>query len=86
VVNFSLQYAAYLSLNFGDKLWYRHGPYINVLYHLSPAWQVDLSVGKQFIYWSTSEEFDAIWPGDDYKEPVYRPWTVDVGVTYRLRR
>ncbi len=54
---FTAQYATYLSLNFGAVPWYRTGPYLNVIYHLTPNVLLDLGVRKQWIYWSESKQF-----------------------------
>lgn len=87
VLNLSLQYGTYWSLNFGEESpWYRHGPYLNVLYHFSSAFAVDLSLGTQWIYWDESSEFDAAWSNNTYAVQTWRPWTIEAGVIYRLRR
>lgn len=85
VFNASLQYATYWSLSFGEVPWYRHGPYVNLLYHLRSGLSVDLSLGRQWIYWSESADFDAAWPNNTYAEQIHRAWTVDAGVIYRHR-
>jgi len=85
VLNISAQYATYLSLNFGAVPWYRHGPYLNVLYHLSPNIQLDVSASRQWIYWSESEQFLADFPTVTYEQNVYSPWLVDVGFILRFR-
>jgi hypothetical protein len=89
VVNVSAQYAAYLPLNFGRSLWYQHGPYLDLLYHVSRNLQIDASVSRQQIFWSESQEFlddfrDSF-PGVTYEENIYSPWLVDVGVILRFR-
>lgn len=86
VMNVSLQYATYWSLDFGEVPWYRHGPYLTVLYHASPTVKLDLSVGSQWVYWSESSDFDRVWPNNGYTEQIYRPVTVDVGVIVSLDR
>ena len=85
VLNISAQYGTYFSLNFGAVPWYRHGPYLNLLYHLSPSLQLDASVGRQWIYWSESAEFLADHSDERYPNNVYSPWLVDVGFIVRLR-
>jgi hypothetical protein len=85
VLNVSAQYATYLSLNFGDKIWYRHGPYLNLLYHLTRFLQVDLSVARQTTYWSESVDFRESHPNEAYGNHLYRPWVVDVGFIVTLR-
>lgn len=84
VLNLSLQYATYLSLNFGAVPWYRHGPYFNVLYHLSPNLQIDIGASRQSIYWSESDQFLADFPTSTYADNIYSPWVVDVGFIIRL--
>ena len=83
LLNASLQYAAYLPLDFGENWWYRHGPYVNVVYHLGPELMLDASVGRQWIFWTESEDFDRVWPNNGYSQPIWSPWTFDVGVIYR---
>mgnify|MGYP003932449013 CR=1 FL=1 len=85
VLNVSTQYTAYFSLNFGDEPWYRHGPYVNLLYHLSPNVQIDASLSRQWIYWSESADFVADHPAESYTNNVYSPWLVDVGMILRFR-
>jgi hypothetical protein len=84
VLNLSLQYATYLSLDFGDRPWYRHGPYLNVLYHVLPGLSIDAGIAYHTVYWTESAAFDAAWPDNRYAEPIYRHWSVDLGVIYRL--
>lgn len=84
VLNASLQYAAYLPLDFGENWWYRHGPYVNLVYHLGPQLMVNASVGRQWIFWTESADFLRVWPDDGYTRNVYSPWTVDAGVILRL--
>ena len=85
VINVSVQYATYLSLDFGSTWWYRHGPYASVIYHLTPFVLLDLQVGTQWIYWSDSAEFLADFPTSTYDMPIYRPWLINLGVIVRPR-
>jgi len=85
VLNLTAQYATYFSLDFGDRAWYRHGPYLNVLYHALPWLQIDASLGYQAVYWSESADFRRLHPGERYTSHVYRPWTLDLGVIVTLR-
>lgn len=85
VLNVSVQYATYLSLNFGDRFWYRHGPYLNVLYHVTPFLQVDASLTRQTVYWTESDEFRTRHPGETYGGNAYSPWVVDIGFIVMLR-
>lgn len=84
VLNVSVHYAAYIPLDFGENWWYRHGPYVNLVYHLTPDLMIDASVGRQNIFWSESSKFDEVWPDNGYSVNVYQPWTIGVGVIYRL--
>ena len=84
VLNLSAQYGTYLSLNFGDLPWYRHGPYINLLYHALPNLQLDIGASRQWVYWSESEQFATDWPAASYEENLYSPWSVDVGMILKL--
>ena len=84
VLNFTAQYATYLSFNFGAVPWYRHGPYFNVLYHVSSNLQIDVGVSRQSIYWSESEHFLADFPTSTYADNTYDPWIVDAGLIIRL--
>ena len=85
LLNVSAQYATYFSLNFGAVGWYRQGPYVNLLYHMSPNIMIDVSASKQIVYWSESEEFIAEDPTGSYPRNVYSPWLVDVGFILRFR-
>lgn len=85
VLNVSAQYATYFSLNFGAVGWYRQGPYLNVLYHLSPSIMLDVAASKQNIYWSESPDFLEEAPTGSYPRNVYSPWIIDVGFVVRLR-
>lgn len=84
ILNISLQYAAYFSLNFGAVPWYRHGPYLNAMYHVSPNILLDIGVRRQWVYWSESEQFHRDFPGQKYAENIYTPWIVDAGFIIRL--
>lgn len=84
-LNVSAQYATYLSLSFGDRWWYRHGPYLNLLYHATPFLQVDATLAYESIYWTESEDFRALHPGETYAHNVYRPWVIDLGFVVTLR-
>jgi hypothetical protein len=86
ILNLSLQYATYFSLNFGEKLWYQQGPYLSAIYHLLPGVTLGLNLGYQVSYWSESEDFDLAWPNNSYARPIYDRLTVDLGVIYKLRR
>jgi hypothetical protein len=85
VLNISAQYGTYFSLNFGAVGWYRQGPYLNLLYHLSSNIMIDVSASKQNIYWSESEDFLDEAPTGTYPSNVYSPWIVDVGFILRFR-
>lgn len=80
VFNLSVQYATYLSLGFGERPWYRHGPYLGFLYHLSEGVQLNTAFGVQWVCWTESSEFDRVWPNNGYAEQIYRPFTIDVGL------
>jgi hypothetical protein len=86
VLNVSAQYGTYLSLNFGARPWYRHGPYLSLLYHLHRNLQLGIAASRQWAYWSESGQFIADWPGETYENNVYSPWLVDVGVILRFGR
>ena len=84
VLNVSAQYGIYVPVNFSENVWYQHGPYVNVLYHVIPGLSVDLGVSYQSVYWSESSQFDAAWPNNRYEQPIYRHWALDLGVIYQL--
>ena len=84
-LNVSVQYPGYVALNFGDRLLYNHGPYLKVLYHVSPLLQVDVGVSRQNIYWTESAQFLARHPGQWYPDHVYSPWVVDIGFILTIR-
>ena len=85
VLNVSAQYASYFSLNFGDKAWYRHGPYVNLLYHVLPWLQIDAGLAYQAVYWSESADFNESHPNESYTRNVYRPLVLDLGAIVTLR-
>lgn len=84
ILNISARYATYLSLNFGVVPWYRHGPYLNILYHLSSNILIDVGFSRQWVYWSESREFLADFPEAAYEENVYSPWAIDIGFVVKL--
>ncbi|AFG36838.1 hypothetical protein [Spirochaeta africana] len=84
VVNIGLQYAVYGALNFGPSPVYRHGPYINILYHFSPHVQFSVGAGRQIVRWDDSADFRALHPDESYADRRYRPWIIDAGVLFRL--
>jgi len=84
VLNVSLQYGLYVPLNFSESFWYEQGPYLNVLYHISPALSVDLGLAYQLVYWSESSDFDAAWPNNRYARPIYQHGVIDLGLIYNL--
>jgi hypothetical protein len=83
-LNVAIQYATYLSLNFGEVPWYRHGPYANLLFHVSENILLDLSVSRQSVYWSESENFLESHPSEFYMRDIYSPWFVDAGFILRF--
>ena len=56
VLNLSLAYGLYFPLNFGETLIYEHGPYLALLYHVSPAIQLELSASYPVRIWTTSPD------------------------------
>lgn len=81
VAEIAVQYAAYLALNFGERLLYAQSPYLELLYHLTPELQLSVRAGVQMRYWTTStSELSAI--GDHY---TVRATTVrlQAGLIYR---
>jgi hypothetical protein len=56
VLNLSLAYGLYFPLNFGETLIYEHGPYLALLYHVSPAMQLELSASYPVRIWTTSPD------------------------------
>lgn len=85
VVNVSAQYATYFSLNFGDRLWYEHGPYLNVLYHATHWLAFDASTGYRTTYWTESADFVAGHPNQGYTDNDSTTWFVDLGAVITLR-
>ncbi len=51
-----VQYGLYFPLNFSDVLLYEQNPYINFIYHVSPAVKVELFAEYTMKTWSTSED------------------------------
>lgn len=85
VVHIGLQYAVYGSLNFGAGPVYRHGPYINALYHLSEHVQLTAGLSRQVVRWDDSAEFTDTHPDESYAGQRSHPWSIDAGVIFRLR-
>lgn len=85
VLNVSAQHATYFSLNFGSVPWYRHGPYLSALYHLSRNIKLSLAASRQWIYWSESDVFLDDFPTSTYEDNIYSPWLMDLGVIVQLR-
>jgi hypothetical protein len=77
----AMQYAAYLALNFGERLLYAQTPYLELLYHLAPELQLSLGAGLQMRSWTTSSEVLAV-TGDHYTVGS-RTITLQVGLIYR---
>lgn len=84
-LNFTAQYAAYLPLNFGSRLWYKHGSYVSTLFHVTDYLLVDIGVMRQWTYWSESAQFVAAFPGELYENNIYSPWSLDLGVILRFQ-
>lgn len=83
-LTFTAQYATYFSLNFGAVPWYRHGPYLNTIYHLTPNVMLDFGFRKQWVYWSESAQFIRDFPDESYSDNVYSPWIIDTGIIIRF--
>ncbi len=81
VLNASVGYGLYFPLNFGDTLVYEHGPYLNVMYHLSDLIKIELSGEYSTIFWSTSE--DSLSAGDLYLIDTHR-YRMSLGLVFKL--
>lgn len=81
--NVSAAYGAYFSLNFGDTLLYRRGPYLSFLYRLSPGVLLDASVARETTTWSTSDDVQS--SGESGYTVDYSRWVLSAGVIVRVR-
>ncbi len=78
----SLQYAIYLALNFGEATIYSHAPYLEVLYHLSPDFQLVGGLSYQTQTWTTSTDVMAQSP--DHYAVNYTAFRFQAGFIYTL--
>jgi hypothetical protein len=85
VLNLSLAYGLYFPLNFGGSPLYEHAPYVALLYHVSPAVQLELSGSYRTVFWSMPQA--VIDAGEPPYPPVeFRAWVVGLGVLLRVGR
>ncbi|TVQ39648.1 MAG: hypothetical protein EA384_05745 [Spirochaetaceae bacterium] len=82
-LNVSGNYEFYIPLNFGETVLYGHGPYLNVLYHLSPTVKLDATAAYRTRTWSTSEDVEDDPAHGDYQKTV-RTWLLGLGVIFRF--
>jgi hypothetical protein len=73
LLNVSLSYEAYFPLNFGETLLYQGYPYVNLLWHASPDWMLELGGAYKTTAWSTTEGL-----------VYFNCWVVALGVIYNL--
>jgi hypothetical protein len=66
VFTFSLNYGFYIPLNFGDRFFYEHEPYLSVLYHLNRNVKLELTGAYKIVTWSTSEDAETAPGGEPY--------------------
>ena len=55
VLNISGNYGTYLNFNNPDSLIYKHGPYLNLLYHLTSNFKLELQLTYTIHTWSVDE-------------------------------
>jgi hypothetical protein len=82
VLNLSLAYGLYFPLNFGETLIYEHGPYLALLYHVSPAIQLELSASYPVRIWTTSP--DVITAGETPYQKALGRLELGLGLLLRL--
>jgi hypothetical protein len=82
VLSLSLAYGLYFPLNFGETLVYEHAPYVALLYHLSPAVQLELSGSYRTRIWTTSP--DVVTAGEPPYQAAVGALEVGVGLLLRL--
>lgn len=82
VLNLSLAYGLYFPLSFGESLLYEHAPYVALLYHVSPAVQLELSGSYRTLIWSTSQ--DVLDAGQSSYRAALGSWVVGLGLLLRV--
>ncbi len=82
VLNLSLAYGLYFPLNFGETLVYEHGPYLALLYHFSPAVQLELAASYPIRIWTTVP--DVITAGETPYRRALGTLQLGVGLLLRL--
>lgn len=77
VINATLAYGLYFSLNYGDTATYKSALYLSGLYHIDETWKAELGIARERVTWSASEEALAASSSWDYVKD-YRPWVVSL--------
>ena len=81
LVNFSVQYQLYMALNFSETLVYKHYPYIDILFHLTPNIKLEASGAYKTVTWTTSQ--DVIDRGKNQTYIVdHRAWVVGLSALF----
>jgi hypothetical protein len=80
LLTFSINYGFYIPLNFGEKFFYEHEPYLSVLYHLNRNVKLELTGAYRIVTWSSSEESLAD-DGFHYTE-TYKAFVLGFGVLF----
>ena len=77
VLNLTLAYGLYFSLNYGETATYKRALYLSGLYHIDQTWKAELGIARESITWSTSEEVAEASSSWDYTKN-YTPWVVSL--------
>jgi hypothetical protein len=77
--NFSLNYAMYFALNFSEALIYKHGPYLNIISHLSKNIKIETEFALETVNWTTSADSAADNVSYFFPETAFR---IQLGVVF----
>ena len=83
LLNMSINYEIYLSLNFGESIIYQHWPYLTLAYHISRNAMLDLSLAYKTVKWSTSR--DVIESGESGYQVDVRSFLLGAGVLFTFQ-
>jgi hypothetical protein len=80
VFNTSVGYGLYVPLNFSDAPLYRHGPWLSILYHISPALKAEVRAKYMITSWTVeSSAGDKTVATDSVSLILGLIWTPDFG-------
>ncbi len=82
LINFSFNWELYLALNYSSSVLYSQWPYLEILYHVSPAIKLSANVGYRVTSWSTSQ--DVVDSGESPFEVKYKAFTIGAAVNFHF--